>query len=66
LRSKGLSMQGDVEVGLSLQGVFLQMGLSMQGDAEVGLSLQGVVLQIGPSLQGVVLEVEGTVNSMSC
>jgi hypothetical protein len=59
-------MQGDVEVGLSLQGVVLQMGLSMQGDVEVGLSLQGVVLQIGPSLQGVVLKVEGTVNSRSC
>jgi hypothetical protein len=49
----GLSMQ-DVEVGLSLQGVVLQMGLSMQGDVEMGLSLQGVVLQMGMSMEGVV------------
>ena len=61
LRWKGLSVQVDVEVGLSLQevkvglslqGVVLQMGLLMQGDVEVGLSLQGVVLQM-----------EGTVNA---
>jgi len=52
LRWKGLSMRGDVEVGLSLQGVVLQMRLSMQGNVEVGLSLQGVVLQMGLSMQG--------------
>jgi hypothetical protein len=59
----------DVEVGLSLQGVVLQIGLSMQGDVEVGLSLQGVVLQMGLSMQGDVevgLSLQGVVEVGLC
>jgi hypothetical protein len=44
----------EVKVGLSLQGVVLEMGLSMQ-----------VVVQVGLSLQGVVLEMEESVNARS-